>query len=212
MNVVRIRTPDEPKIIPNGAPTILSEGRIGAIVQFPVLVDEGKGYIAKVFEKFVRAPGTRIIAVQNKTIYLQQEARLERNNVLDWRLPGGKVVDSFNDYRPYLTQAVPEAMILAAAAKELREEAQLEATQLRFFAKKECGATVEWDLYYILAEEICGSATNKLHEEGEDIHQGKWFTFTEILDKCAHGEISEGRTVAALLEFVATKTSFLNLA
>ena len=102
--IIRSRNPDEPKIMPNGEPIIFSEGRIGAIVKFPVLVDEGEGYVEKTFEKFVRSPGTRIIAVRDNTIYLQKEARMEQNGAFDWRLPGGKVVDTFEEYKQYFGQ------------------------------------------------------------------------------------------------------------
>ena len=191
-----------PKIIPNGEPVIFAEGRIGAIVQFPVLVSDGKISQPKRFEKFVRPPGTRVIAVKDEKIYLQKERRLEKGSEADWRLPGGKVVDTFEEYKPYLSQPIPEAIILVAAAKELREEAGLEAASLSLFSKQACGATVEWDLYYVLAEEVHEVASDHL-EAGEDIEESGWFTYSEVLEKCRFGEISEGRTVAALLQFVS---------
>ena len=191
-----------PKIIPNGEPVIFAEGRIGAIVQFPVLVSDGQISQPKTFEKFVRPPGTRLIAVRDGKIYLQKEMRLERAGVPDWRLPGGKVVDTFEEYKPYLSQPVPETIILAAAAKELREEAGLEAKSLSLFSKQECGATVEWDLYYVLAEDVEEMASDHL-EAGEDIQDHGWFSFNDVLDKCRSGEISEGRTAAALLQFIS---------
>lgn len=201
-NIVRTRQPNEPTIIPNGEPFIFAEGRIGAIVQFPVLVDEGEGYKEKSFEKFVRPPGTRIIALKEGKIYLQKEVRLEKGNEVDWRLPGGKVIDSFKEFKNYLTQKIPDAIILAAAKKELQEEAKLVASQLSIFSKKECGATVEWDLYYVIAEEVLESLESN-HQEGEDIRGSSWFTFEEVLEKCKRGEIGEGRTVAVLLEFIS---------
>ncbi len=201
--IIRAREPHEPKIIANGEPIIVAEGKIGAIMQFPVLVDEGQGYTEKKFEKFVRSPGTRIIAVRDEKIYLQQEARLEQNNVPDWRLPGGKVVDSFNEYKQYLGKEIPEPTILEAAAKELREEAGLESNNLTLFTKQICGATVEWDLYYIVAADAKPVNENVEHNEGEDIHSNAWLSFAEVLEKCKSGEISEGRTVAALLEFIS---------
>ena len=204
--IKRQRNPDEPKIIRDGEPVILSEGRIGAIVQFPVLVDEGHGYVEKKFEKFVRAPGTRIMAVRDGKIFFQKEARWEKNNVLDWRLPGGKVVDSFVEYKQYLGKEMLEEIILAAAAKELGEEAGLQSEHFSVFCKKEDGATVEWDLYYVVAEDVSTLEAALEHNEGEDIHDTAWLSFAEIIEKCKTGEISEGRTVAALLEFI--KPSF----
>ena len=59
--IIRPRNSDEPKIMPNGEPVIFSEGRIGAIVKFPVLVDEGEGYAEKTFEKYLNLTGIIIL-------------------------------------------------------------------------------------------------------------------------------------------------------
>lgn len=201
--VIRQREPHELKIIPNGEPIIFSEGKIGAIVHYPVLVDEGKGYIEKTFEKFVRSPGTRIIAIRDNKIYLQKEARVETGG-FDWRLPGGKVVDSFAEYKNYMGKTIPDEIILAAALKELHEEAKLTSTSLSLFSKKVCGATVEWDLYYIVARDTSDFAPEHEHNEGEQVDDSAWFTFDEVRTKCEGGEIGEGRTAAALIEFISS--------
>ena len=200
--LVRERKPHEPKIISNGNPVIFAEGKIGAIVHFPVLVDEGSGYVAKVFEKFVRSPGTRILAVKDKKIYLQKEVRLEVDG-FDWRLPGGKVVDSFADYKEYLIKPIPENLIIAAAAKELQEEAGFIAKSLKILSKKTCGATVEWDLYFILAEEISESKDAVNHFEGEEIIEARWFPFSEVRKMCESGLVREGRSAATIVEFLS---------
>lgn len=199
--IIRPRNPDEPKIVSNGEPIIFSEGRIGAIVKFPVLVDEGQGYVEKTFEKFVRSPGTRIIALQDGKIYLQKEARMEQNGAFDWRLPGGKVVDTFEEYKQYFWKEIPLETILAAARKELKEEAQMEAQDVTLLCKKTCGATVEWDLYYVVAKGLTSVSHN--HNEGEQIEDGKWFSFEEVRKMCETGDIDEGRSVSVLLQFIS---------
>lgn len=197
--VIRQRSEGERKMLPNGEPRILSEGKLGAIIQFPMLVDTGNGYVEKMFEKFVRPPGTRIIATDNGKIYLQQEHRLETTNTFDWRLPGGKVVDSFAEYKTWLGKDLPEEMILAAGRKELQEEAHLDTTSLVLYKKSSCGASEEWDLYYLVANN-CTPHTSD-HNEGEEIIDGAWFTYDEILAMCQSGEIDEDRTVSALYQF-----------
>ncbi len=188
------------KIIQNGDPKILSEGTLGAIVGFPVLVDSGNGHKEKMFERFVRPPGTRIIALKDNKIFLQKEYRLESANGFDWRLPGGKVVDSFSEYKEFIGKEIPNNIILEAGRKELREEAKLDTEDLKIFKKSICGASVEWDLYYILAENI--TLFKHSHDEGEEIIDGKWFSFDEILTMCKNGEIDEDRTVSALYQFI----------
>lgn len=201
MNIVRKRSEGEPSIIPNGDASILFTGKIGAMVAYPVLVDFGEGYTEKTFEKFVRPPGTRIIAVRDGKILLNKERRLELDG-FDWRLPGGKVFDTFAEFEPYALgkQTIPEEMILEAAAKELHEEAHLRAASMNVFAKAACGATVTWDLYYTVATDISDEVS--VHEEGEEIEAAVWYTFEQIEQMCKSGEIGEGRTVSALLRYI----------
>ncbi len=197
--IVRKRETHERKIIPNGEPRIKSHGRLGAIIEFPMLVDSGEGYVEKNFEQFVRPPGTRIIAVKDEKIFLQKEHRLEAKNGFDWRLPGGKVVDSFEEYEKYIGKEMPEDIIIAAGKRELEEEANLTAKSLRIFKKSRCGASVEWDLYYIIAEEI--ESAEHIHDEGEEITDRKWFSYTEIMTMCQNGDIDEDRTIATLYQY-----------
>lgn len=200
-SIVRQRNEGERKMIANGEMSIIAEGRLGAIIRFPMLVDMGQGYVAKDFERFVRPPGTRIIALKDRKIYLQKEHRLETNNAFDWRLPGGKVVDSFAEYKQYIGNPIPNEVIIEAGKKELYEEAKLAAEKLSILKKSPCGASVEWDLYYLLAENI--SETDHAHDEGEEIIDGKWFSFDEILQMCKNGDIDEDRTVATLYQFIS---------
>jgi 8-oxo-dGTP pyrophosphatase MutT (NUDIX family) len=198
-NIVRARNEGERKIIPNGEPVILSEGRIGAIVRYPVLVDRGNGYVEDQFERFVRPPGTRIIAIRNNKIFLQKEYRQE-TETFDWRLPGGKVLDTFSDYKKYLSEEIPEEMIIEAGRRELLEEAQLKAASMAVFKKSSCGASVTWDLYYLIARDIV--EVSHTHNEGEEIVESEWFSFSEILTLCRENTISEDRTVSALFQFI----------
>ena len=199
-DIVRQRKEGEPKIVSNGEPTIHSEGRIGAIVHYPVLVDQGNGYVEKTFERFVRPPGTRIIARRGDSIYLQKEARVEHDGAFDWRVPGGKVVNSFAAYKKYFGEKIPDDVIFKAAALELHEEAHLKASSWSLLQKSACGATVEWDLYYVLAEDVTEELSD--HDEGEEIEEGGWYSFEEVERMCKSGEISEGRTVSALLQYM----------
>jgi 8-oxo-dGTP pyrophosphatase MutT (NUDIX family) len=200
MEIVRKRNEGEPLLLPNGEPIIHLEGKLGAIVQFPVLVDEGEGYVQKMFERFVRPPGTRILAIKDEKIYFQKERRLETANGFDWRLPGGKVVDRFSEYKEYLNKEIPEKVVLEAAQRELFEEAGLKAENMTIYKKSVCGASVTWDLFYILAEGIQEGKRKEV--EAEEIVEGKWFTKKEIKDLISKEEIDEDRTVGILLRYL----------
>lgn len=201
MDIVRERQPGEPTIIPNGDAVIVYRGRIGALVTYPVLVDVGDGYVKKNFEKFVRPPGTRIIAERDGKILLQKERRLEIDG-FDWRLPGGKVFDTFEEFAPYMSSTIPEQIILDAAAKELHEEAHLKVNAVTLFDTRACGATVTWDLHYVVATGISEEAAPD-HSEGEEVAAHAWRTYEEVEQMCRSGEIQEGRSVAVLLQYIS---------
>lgn len=188
------------KIISSGEPVIVFEGKLGAIVSYPMLVDNGDGYKERNFERFVRPPGARIIAIKDKKIFLQKEHRLETTNEFDWRLPGGKVVDTFLEYKQYLNKDIPEEIILEAGRRELKEEASMDSDFVRIYKKSSCGASVAWDLYYIIAENTFPCDT--VHHEAEEIIAGQWFTYSEVLEMCLDGSIDEDRSVAVLHQFI----------
>ncbi len=210
MNIIREREAGEPKILPNGDLTIHAEGKIGAMVQYPVLVDQGSGYVAKTFEKFVRPPGTRIIALNERNeVYLQKEARIEKNGAFDWRLPGGKVFDSFDVFQPHMFAPIDIAIAQAAAERELHEEAELQAGEWEYLQTIPCGATVQWDLLYFVARDIQEASHD--HDEGEHIEDGAWYSYDQVEAMCKSGEIGEGRTVSVLLQYIQQHRSVLYL-
>lgn len=203
MTVLRKRNQGERSMIPNGSPTILAGGKLGALVGFPMLVaNKNDEYEEKMFEQFIRPPGTRMIVVRENKILLQKEYRLETDTE-DWRLPGGKVVDSFTEYEPYIGKDMPLEIILEAGKRELREEAQLEARTISLFHKSVCGASVQWDLYYLLVDKF-EHAVEIDNEEMEDILGHEWKTHDEVLELCKKGSISEDRTVAVLYRYITS--------
>ncbi|MBH41679.1 MAG: hypothetical protein CL685_03120 [Candidatus Magasanikbacteria bacterium] len=201
--IVRERKPEEPKHLP-GDPKVLCQAKIGALMEFPVLEDQGQGYIERIFEKYVRAPGCRVIAVRDKSIYMQHEFRFEQNR-FDWRLPGGKVVDKFEDYKQYIAKEISEEVVINAARKEFQEEAGLDAKEMTVFKRMVCGTTVEWDLYYILAKDVTDYEIEYVEEDGHHNQDTAWHSFEKVLELCKSGEIAEGRTVSALIQFISTQ-------
>ena len=199
--IVRQREPGELLTIPHGEPTIVHKGRLGAMVAFPVLQDRGEGYIEMTFEKFCRPPGTRLIALRDNKILLNKEHRLETDG-FDWRLPGGKVFDTFEEYEQFLGKQVPTEKIIEGARKELQEEAHLDTKNLEIFDRSICGSSVEWDLYYVVAKDTTDFQLEN-HNEGEEIEEHRWCTFEEIEHMCKSGEINEGRSAAVLIKFIS---------
>ena len=97
---------------------LVAKGKIFELVQMQQ--DDGR-----VFEKARRAPGVRIIICDkaNGTILLTKEFRHELGE-WDYRLPGGKVFDSLDDFEAHRNSGND---ITDAAKTQAKNEAQQEA-------------------------------------------------------------------------------------
>lgn len=133
---------------------------------------------------------------------LTKEFRSEINGY-DYRLPGGKIYDSLDEYNNALSSSIDiNESAKTAAIKEAKEEAGIEVKELSFFHKSVCGATIVWDLFYFVVNEFSESSQNL--EDGEDI------TF-EFIDKdavkkmCLDGSISEERSALVMLRYLQEK-------
>lgn len=174
---------------------ITHKGRIIEVLEKDV---EQNGKLVT-FEYARRSPGVRLIIPRGGQILLTKEFRHELN-AYDYRLPGGKVFDTLDEYNDALTRG--SDIITAAegaARKEAFEEAGIDATRLSFFHRSVCGATVIWDLFYFLVDEF--SETEQHLEDGEDIS-------VEFMDRdavrimCLNGSISEERSALVLLRYL----------
>jgi ADP-ribose pyrophosphatase len=154
-----------------------------------------------IFEKAIRSPGTRLIIINQKTkqILLTKEFRYEINNY-DYRLPGGKVCNTLDEYHKILESNILENTAQKAAIKEAKEEVAINPTKIELFQiSKSGGPTIEWDLYYYVVSEFKTLSKQKL-ELGENI-EITWLNYKEAIDLCLSGEIKEDRTVGVLLKF-----------
>lgn len=158
----------------------------------------------RVFELARRAPGVRLIIAdkENKKILLTKEFRKELNG-WDYRLPGGKVFDSLEEYEAFRRSGKD---ILEAATKkateESIEEAGIEIHRPLLFKKSTLGATVEWDLFVFEVAEWQVAAGGQQLEMGEEIEADSWFTYDEAMLKILGGEMQEERIALVLLQWI----------
>lgn len=174
--------------------SVAYSGKIGEVIhtQFP----DGR-----IFERYRRAPGTRLIIVSNDNKILVTKEFRHENDSYDFRLPGGKVRDTLNEYRDLLSSKESlENAAREAAKKEAREETGLIVNDLELLTISRAGATVEWDLYYFLVKDYSDNDGQHL-EHGEDI-QITWLSMTELTDLILRGGMSEWRSVGVLLGLV----------
>ncbi|HXE09876.1 MAG TPA: NUDIX hydrolase [Verrucomicrobiae bacterium] len=180
---------------PESDTSVAFSGKIGEVIHT-------KQADGRVFERFRRAPGTRIVIVSpDNKVLITKEHRAETDNI-DLRLPGGKVRDSLTEYKELLDSGEPiiEAA-KQAAIKETLEETGMVVKDIRFLTKANAGATVEWDLYYFLVEKYEDSPEGQNLESGEDITVS-WMTPTEIRQAIQKGAMQEWRSAGVLLGLV----------
>jgi len=153
----------------------------------------------KVFEFARRSPGVRALIIKDGKMLLSREFRTEVGGY-DYRLPGGKVFDTLEEYRKHagkdLTKFAVEAVI-----KEVKEEVGLITKSPKLIKISHAGATVVWDLFYFEITDFKEGSQNL--EEGEDI-TSNWYALKEVKQFCLYGKISEDRSVAVILSYILT--------
>lgn len=169
--------------------------------------------IEKTFEFAERSPGVRTLVTDGDKILLTKEWRSETSS-WDYRLPGGKMFDSLDEYLAVKDQPDfdVQAKAAEAARKELGEEALLHLSPEAFspLHLSVCGATVVWDLHYYLAHvtqaDIDAQPASVETEEGEHTRP-EWFTNEQVKELCLKGAIQEDRTTAVLLRYILSKSA-----
>ena len=178
----------------NGDEQIMYTGKIFEVIQQPMK----SGNVSCMFEVARRAPGVRLIIVKDGKMLITKEFRHEINNY-DYRLPGGKVFDTFAEYKEHIhNDMLPLAE--AAARKECKEETGLIAKNIKHFMTVSSGATIIWDLYCFIIDDFEESADGQDLETGEDI-EIHWMSFDQVKELCKNGSISEGRILGFLFRF-----------
>ena len=148
------------------------------------------------FEYAERSPGVRLLIVKGKKILLTKEYRTEVRKY-DYRLPGGKIFDTFEEYQQGKQHLLKHA--ITAAKRECQEETGLIPLHSKHLSTAHAGATIIWDLYYFLVDRF-NRGKQKLGKD-EDIVP-EWKTFAEVKKLCLTGQIAEDRTVGVLLRFL----------
>ena len=149
-----------------------------------------------------RPPGIRALIVnENNQILLSREFRYELND-WDYRLPGGKVFDSLDDYKSALENDTVMENVLKTVPKEVLEEVGLVDRNPKLLKVSLDGAGVIWDLYYFEIRDYKKSDNGPQLEENEIINGYKWYEFNDIIKMCRNNEIHEDRTVGVLLTYI----------
>ena len=150
-----------------------------------------------------RPPGIRALIVnkEKKQILFSKEFRYELNG-WDYRLPGGKVFDSLDDYKQSLLNNDVMEHVEKTVPKEVLEEIGFVVTNPKLIKVSKDGAGVIWDLYYYEITEYEQSDHGPQLEENEIITGYEWKSYEEIIKLCKENQIHEDRTVGVLLTYI----------
>ena len=180
---------------------IFTRGKLFELIH--ITQDDGR-----IFEVARRAPGVRLIICDktNGKVLLTKEYRQELGE-WDYRLPGGKVFDSLEEYETYRQSG--DDIVEAAkkqAINEAQQEAGIEVADLELYKKSVLGATVEWDLYVFEATSWQASVHGQELEVGEKIEANNWFTYEEVNHMILDGAMQEERIALILLQWLEKQT------
>ena len=186
----------EPEKAPQSSEEIYVKGRLFELVH----IKNGE----RVFEVARRAPGVRII-IPNKAerlVLLTKEFRRELND-WDYRLPGGKVFDTLEEFEEFRSSGKDILDVAVSKAKgEGAEEAGVDITELNHFKTSVLGATVEWDLWVFEATIWQSHSEGQSLEHGEIIETDNWFSYEEVERLILEGKMQEERIALILLQWL----------
>ena len=176
---------------------IIAKGKLFELVQ----LSQKDG---RVFELARRAPGVRVIIADKATkkLLLTKEFRRELK-AWDYRLPGGKVFDTLDEYEVFRRTGKD---ILGPAEKKAKEEAAEEAgvsvNGVQLFRRSVLGVTIEWDLYIFEALDWKNRPGGQALEDGEQIEAPAWYDFAEVEQMILDGRMQEERVALVLLQWL----------
>jgi len=184
---------DVPK--PFGKEKIVYKSKLFEIIRQPMKI----GDKIVEFEITRRPPGVRLLIVKDKKILLTREFRTELK-AYDYRLPGGKVFESIDEYHSALEK---HKNILKHAIEAVRresiEETGLNPLKIKHIYTSKAGLTVIWDLFYFLISDF---EVQKQKLGLGEIIKPEWYSFKDVKKLCLNDKIKEDRTVAVLLRLL----------
>ena len=181
--------------------TIIATGKLFELVQR--LQPDGR-----VFEVARRVPGVRVIIADREArqLLMTREFRRELGE-WDYRLPGGKVFDTLDEYASFRDSGRDIMEPASAKARaEASEEAGVDVTAVTHYATSTLGATVEWDLYVFEATDWVMDDRGQQLEVGEQIDEVAWYGYDDVRTKIMNGEMQEDRVAMILLRWLEAQT------
>lgn len=180
---------------PDGEARIEYKSKILAIQKQPMRIGEKRVE----FEKAIRSPGVRAIIDDGARILLSKEYREELNGY-DYRLAGGKVFDTLEEYLENRGSNVSK-QAKQAVKEECLEELGITVHEAKYLASTSPGATVEWILHYFVITRYDGNPSEQQTKEGEHT-MPEWVSYEQVREWCLNGTIQEETSALYLLRYL----------
>ncbi|MGN1275615.1 MAG: NUDIX hydrolase [Floccifex sp.] len=156
------------------------------------------------YEMVRRPPGVRALIVKSDKILLSKEFRYELHD-WDYRLPGGKVYDSNEQFNLSMKNNSITVDVENALIKEIREEVNINVIDYELLHISKSGLTVEWDLYYFLIRRFEELQDGSIQKSEYEYINRCWVDFDTALDLCLNRKVSEGRSAFEIIRHVLMK-------
>ncbi len=156
------------------------------------------------YEVAVRSPGVRLLIEHKRGdevgLLMTKEIRRGRDqNILDYRLPGGKVFENLEEFNKAKENNIDISECALNAAKlEAEQEAGIHGGDFTTIGIARAGGSVEWDLYYFHVVNAIVDKQDLSEEEKMDNLEVVFLSVKEVFEKLKNKEINEGRSADVL--------------
>ena len=156
------------------------------------------------FEIARRSPWVRLIITDWERFLVSKEFRHEHNGY-DYRLPGGKVFDTLEEFNKKIedNENINE-YAKNAAINECLQETWLVVKSIEPISVSKAWATIERDLHYFLVKDFEKSSKWQELEDGEDISVERK-SKDELIELCLNWSINEDISVWIILKYLLKK-------
>lgn len=168
------------------------------------IVDKSKISRTVQYELVRRPPGVRALIIKENKILFAYEYRYELN-AWDYRLPGGKVYDSNEEYYSSYQKDSVNNDIIKKLKQEIFEEVDIEIQRYELLNISHSGLTVDWDLYYFLVDDFIILPNNYVQKSEYEFIEPRWVDFSTALNLCLDGKVSETRSAFEIMRFILLK-------
>jgi 8-oxo-dGTP pyrophosphatase MutT (NUDIX family) len=146
------------------------------------------------------SPGVRAITITDDNKFIITRKRREYlGKEIDYRLPGGNVVDTLLEYHKMIESKHLMSYIRFAVSKELTEETGIKAKSVTPYAVSNSGRIIDWDIHYFEMKDLLFSKACPGDDDETEVLQ---LSVRDTIDIVLLKQMSEDRSRIILLDYL----------